>query len=271
MRAMQETMTGALPVSSRKSRNLGKVAVLLSLAVILVSWELYVRASGLSVFILPTPSRIVRAAIQLGPGLAADTWTTAFEILLGFGVGNLLALAIAYIVILWPPTERVLYPVLIMSQTIPKIAIAPLLVIWFGTGLLPKVIITILICFFPTAVNLIQGIRSTEPNAIDLVRIVTKSRNTIFAKVQFPASLPYFFAGLKISMVAAVIGAIVGEWIGATEGLGYLILYGSQSMRTDLCFVGVVVTVFLAMLLYAAVGLAERIFSWRVEVSSGTI
>ncbi len=242
-----------------------KAAAILSLLGILGIWELYVRISGTSVFILPAPSRIAEAALRLGPLLFEHTWVTTVEILIGFVIGNLLAILIAYLIVLWPLVERVTYPALIMSQTIPKIAIAPLLVIWFGTGLLPKVIIVVLMCFFPTAVNLIEGIKTTQREAIDLVRIVTSSRHTIFAKVQFPASLPYLFAGLKISMTAAVIGAIVGEWIGATQGLGYLILYGGQSMRTDLTFVGVVAAVLLGMVLYAAVGLAERLFSWRAD------
>jgi ABC-type nitrate/sulfonate/bicarbonate transport system permease component len=159
-----------------------------------------------------------------------------------------------------------------MSQTIPKIAIAPLLVIWFGTGLIPKVIIIALLCFFPTAVNAVQGLKSVDPNAMDLVRLVDNSKWVAFRKVQFPNSLPYFFAGLKISMASAVIGAIIAEWVGAQKGLGYLILYGAQSIRTDLLFLGVAGSMLHGISLSGAVAIAEKIFSWKdaeIKSSSG--
>ena len=237
---------------------------ILSLVAFIAFWQFYVWYFAVSNFILPSPLRIVQAGINLGSGLWPHVWTTTYEILLGFLFGNLFAVALAYAIVRWLLAERIVYPFLIVSQTVPKLAVAPLLVIWFGTGVLPKIIVTALVCFFPTAVNVVQGLRSADPNALDLVRMVTSSKRVMFQKVQFPSSIPYFFAGLKISMAAAVIGAIVAEWVGASNGLGYLILYGGTSMRTDLMFLAVTMTVILGMLLYGAVGLAERRFSWRV-------
>lgn len=236
----------------------------LSFAAFIVVWQVYTTAFGVSAFILPSPGRIVQAGINLGPALWTHVGVTTYEILLGFAIGNLVAVGLAYLIVRWEIAERIVYPFLIVSQTVPKLAIAPLLVIWFGTGILPKVIVVSLVCFFQTAVNVVQGLRSADPNALDLVRLVTRSSGVMFRKVQFPTSIPYFFAGLKISMAAAVIGAIVAEWVGASAGLGYLILYGGTSMRTDLMFVGVGMTVLLGMVLYGAVGLAERSLSWRV-------
>lgn len=235
------------------------------LAIFIVFWEFSTGYFAISVFILPSPTRIFTAGVNLGPALWGHTWTTLYEILLGFFFGNITAVALAYAIVRWHMAERLLYPFLLASQTIPKLAVAPLLVIWFGTGVMPKIIVTALLCFFPTAVNVVQGLRSADPASIDLVRLVTPSKFVLFQKVQFPSAIPYFFAGLKISMSAAVIGAIVAEWVGASRGLGYLILYGGTSMRTDLMFVGVGVTVMLGMLLYAIVGLLERAFSWRRE------
>lgn len=240
------------------------LAPVLSFVVLLAVWQVYVWYSAVSVFILPGPQRIAQAAINFGLPLWGHVWTTGYEILLGFLVGNLTAIAIAYAIVRWRYAERVLHPLLIVSQTVPKLAVAPLLVIWFGTGVLPKIIVIALVCFFPTAVNVVQGLRSADPNALDLVRLVTPSKRVLFLKVQFPNGLPYFFAGLKISMAQAVIGAIVAEWVGASSGLGYLILYGGTSMRTDLMFVGVGLTVALGMVLYGVVGVAERLLSWRV-------
>ncbi len=231
---------------------------LLALIGFLAVWQFYTWSSGISVFILPGPARIATAAAAMGWRLWANIWTTLSEILLGFVIGNVAAVILAYMIVQWRIAERIAYPFLVISQTIPKLAVAPLLVIWFGTGLLPKLIVIALVCFFPTAVNTVQGLRSADHNAIDLVRLVTPSRRVIFFKVQFPSSLPYFFAGLKISMASAVIGAIVAEWVGATSGLGYLILYGGQSMRTDLTFVGVGATMAVGIALYGAVGLLRQ-------------
>ena len=235
----------------------------LGLCVFVGIWQAYTVVFGVSTFLLPSPLGIVRSAIEIAPTLAGHVGTTAYEILAGYFFGNMFAVAVAFIIINSASAERIIYPFLLMSQTIPKIALAPLLVIWFGTGLTPKVIIIALLCFFPTAVNAVQGLKSADSNALDLVRLVSNSKWVAFAKVQFPNSLPYFFAGLKISMSSAVIGAIIAEWVGAQKGLGYLILYGAQSLRTDLLFVGVVGTVMLGMVLYGIVAIAERFLSWK--------
>lgn len=240
-----------------------------SMVVLLLVWQAYTVAFDVSHFILPSPKRIVESASNFGLPLLGHVWTTAYQILIGFAVGNLLAVVIAYAIVQSPLAERMIYPFLIVSQTVPKLAIAPLLVIWFGTGLAPKVIVIVLLCFFPTAINVVQGLRATDPNAVDLVNLVTSSRRKLFFKLQFPTAVPYFFAGLKISMAAAVIGSIVAEWVSATSGLGYLILYGGQTMRTDLMFVAVLLTVLLGLVLYGAVALAERLISWKVAEIDG--
>lgn len=247
---------------------------LLAICAFIGLWQAYVSLFNVSAFLLPGPIDIYRVAIEIAPTLPGHIGTTIYEILVGYFFGNLFAIVIAFIIINSSFAERIIYPFLVMSQTIPKIAIAPLLVIWFGTGLTPKVIIIALLCFFPTAVNAVQGLRSTDPNAMDLVRLANNSKWVAFAKVQFPNSLPYFFAGLKISMASAVIGAIIAEWVGAQKGVGYLILYGAQSLRTDLLFLGVVCSVALGVSLYGIVAIAERIFSWKeaeIRATSGSI
>jgi NitT/TauT family transport system permease protein len=245
---------------------------ILGLCLFVVAWQAYVTIFNVSTFLLPGPVDVARVAVEIGPTLPAHVYTTLYEIFAGYLVGNVFALAIAFVIINSAFAERLIYPLLVMSQTIPKIAIAPLLVIWFGTGLIPKVIIIALLCFFPTAVNAVQGLKSVDPNAMDLVRLVDNSKWVAFRKVQFPNSLPYFFAGLKISMASAVIGAIIAEWVGAQNGLGYLILYGAQSLRTDLLFLGVAGSMLLGISLYGAVAIAEKIFSWKdaeIKSSSG--
>jgi NitT/TauT family transport system permease protein len=233
------------------------------LVLFLVVWEIYVRAFDVDAFILPAPSRIADVIVKQLPNLLRHTWVTTYEIVLGFLIGNVAAIFVAIIIANSRLAERILYPIIIASQTVPKIAIAPLFLIWLGTGLEPKVVITAVICFFPTVVNTAQGLRAVDPNAVDLFRLVAASRSQIFLKLQFPNALPYVFAGLRISIALAVIGAIVGEWIGASQGLGYLIMYGTQTLRTDLMFAALVFTAGLGMLLYAVVVLLERLVSWE--------
>jgi NitT/TauT family transport system permease protein len=266
----QATLAGARPIPTSRQpglRNwlaplLQNVPALVFLALLIAAWEAYVSLFKVNDFILPAPSKIMAVMIRLFPLLLAHTWTTTYEILIGFLAGNGFAVLMALLIVNSRLAERVFYPLIIASQTIPKVAIAPLFLIWFGSGLLPKVLIAAIVCFFPTVVNTVQGLRATDPNAIDLLRLVAASRWQVFTKLQFPNALPYFFAGLKISIALAVIGAIIGEWVGANSGLGYLIMFSSQTMRTDLMFAALVLTALLGVVLYLAVVLLERLLSW---------
>jgi NitT/TauT family transport system permease protein len=235
------------------------------LGLLLVVWQIVVTALGVSDFILPTPLQILKVTIRFFPQLLRHTWTTTAEILLGFAIGNAVAVAMAVCIVNSRVVERALYPLIIASQTVPKVAVAPLFLIWFGSGLTPKVVITAIVCFFPTVVNTVQGLRATDERAIDLFRLVAASRRQVFVKLQFPSALPYFFAGLKISIALAVIGAIIGEWVGANSGLGYLIMYSTQTLRTDLMFAALLVVSLLGILLYLVAVLFERLFSWRAS------
>ena len=235
------------------------------LGLLLIVWQIVVTALGVSDFILPTPLQILKVTIRFFPQLLRHTWTTTVEILLGFAIGNAVAVAMAVCIVNSRVVERALYPLIIASQTVPKVAVAPLFLIWFGSGLTPKVVIAAIVCFFPTVVNTVQGLRATDERAIDLFRLVAASRRQVFVKLQFPSALPYFFAGLKISIALAVIGAIIGEWVGANSGLGYLIMYSTQTLRTDLMFAALLVVSLLGILLYLVAVLFERLFSWRAS------
>jgi ABC-type nitrate/sulfonate/bicarbonate transport system permease component len=235
------------------------------LGVLLVAWQVAVTALEVSDFILPAPLAILQVTVRFFPQLVRHTWTTTSEILLGFAIGNAVAVLMAVAIVNSRLVERTLYPLIIASQTIPKVAVAPLFLIWFGSGLTPKVVITAIVCFFPTVVNTVQGLRAADERAIDLLRLVAASRRQVFVKLQFPSALPYFFAGLKISVALAVIGAIIGEWVGANSGLGYLIMYSTQTLRTDLMFAALLVVSALGIALYLVAVLLERLFSWRAS------
>jgi NitT/TauT family transport system permease protein len=232
---------------------------------LIVAWQVVVTARHVSDFVLPSPLVILETTLQYFPLLMKHTWTTTYEIGIGFIIGNLIAVAMALLIVNSRLAEKALYPLLIASQTIPKVAIAPLFIIWFGSGIAPKVIITAVICFFPTVVNTVQGLKATDENAIDLLRLVAASRLQVFTKLQFPNALPYFFAGLKISIALAVIGAIIGEWVGANSGLGYVIMYSTQTLRTDFMFAALLLISVLGVVLYLIVVLLERLFSWRAS------
>jgi NitT/TauT family transport system permease protein len=236
---------------------------LLFLVALVGVWEAWVRIFAVHRFILPAPSAIIEVMVRQWSNLLEHTWVTTYEIVLGFLIGNVAAVALAIIIANSRLAERIFYPIIIASQTVPKIAIAPLFLIWFGTGLEPKIIITAIVCFFPTVVNTVQGLRAVDPNAISLFQLVAASRRQVFLKLQFPFALPYFFAGLRISIALAVIGAVIGEWVGASAGLGYLVMYATQTLRTDLMFAALVLIALLGMLLYLVVVVIERLISWE--------
>jgi ABC-type nitrate/sulfonate/bicarbonate transport system permease component len=255
-----ERVAGRIPLVSPIVENLPAVAFLVLLV---FAWEAYVRIFDVHAFILPAPSAIAEVIVEQYPNLLRHTWVTTYEIVLGFLIGNVAALIMAIVIANSRLAERIFYPLIIASQTIPKIAIAPLFIIWLGTGLEPKVVITAVVCFFPTVINTVQGLRAVDQNAVDLLRLVAASRSQVFLKLQFPNALPYFFAGLRISIALAVIGAVIGEWVGASQGLGYLVMYGSQTLRTDLMFAALVFIAVLGMVLYLVVVLIERFVSWE--------
>lgn len=236
----------------------------LVLAALVGIWQLVVALRGVEPYLLPAPSRIVAAFSGIEGTLAGDVVTTleeaAYGLLVGAAVGAALAVAIAAL----PIVERALYPLLVGSQTIPMIVLAPLLVLWFGYGLTPKVVVVALIVFFPVVVSTVAGLAGVDREMVDLVRSMGASRWQVLRMVLAPAAVPAFFAGLRISAAYAVAGAVVGEWVGASSGLGLFIDRSKASFRVDRVFVAVVIVALLSMALFWLVGLAARLASpWR--------
>lgn len=255
-------------VVRRDDRGLRLLLAGLSLALFVGAWELVVRLSGYPAFILPSPGQVLVRAI----GLAADgtlwrhTGVTLTEVLtglaLGLGVGSVLGYALAKS----RTAERLLAPYIVASQAIPVVALAPLLVIWFGPGLLTKILVAALIVFFPVLINVMVGVRSVEPDLRDLMRSLEATRWQTFAKLEVPAALPVLLGGLKIGATLSVIGAVVGEFLGTSEGLGYLINEGRGLYDTPRMFVGLFGLVALALILYGiAAWLERRALAWREE------
>ncbi|HEY45131.1 MAG TPA: ABC transporter permease [Anaerolineae bacterium] len=236
----------------------------------LLVWEALTRWSGLPEFMLPSPqavaSRLFRA---LSDGsLLRHTWVTLLEVLGGLALGLSIATCLGYGLAKSNTIERLLAPYIVASQSVPVVAIAPLLVIWFGPGRLSKLLISGLIVFFPVLVNTIVGVRSVPEDLRDLMRSLRATRWQIFTKLEVPAAMPIVFGGLKIGATLSVIGAVVGEFVGADEGLGFLINVGRGLYDTALVYVVVFDLIGMAMTLYGIVaGLERRLLAWR-EVPS---
>ncbi len=236
------------------------------IASILLLWEGLVRWQEYPVFLLPGPLAVGCKMISLAANgtLWKHAQVTLLEIVLGLLLGVGLALILGYWLGKSPTLDRLVSPYIVASQTIPVVAIAPLLIIWFGNGLLSKVLVTGMIVFFPTLVSTIVGIRGVDADLHDLMRSLRASRGQIFFKLELPAALPVIFGGLKLSVILAVVGAVVGEFVGADVGLGFLVNLGRGVLDTPMIFVAVLVLVLIAQALYATLALLENYFlRWR--------
>jgi putative hydroxymethylpyrimidine transport system permease protein len=214
--------------------------------------------------LVPSPAEIAESLWQSRSLLAENAWVTLREILLGFGCAVVAGLIFAVALHLSETLRLAFYPLLVASQTVPIVAIGPILVVWFGYGIAPKLWIIALICFFPITVNTLDGLRSVDPEAIKMMRSLDGSRRQILGRVEAPSALPYFFSGAKIAVTVAVIAALFGEWAGADSGLGVLIRQDSAQLETARVFAAVLVLSAIAVALFALLALAERrVVTWR--------
>lgn len=263
MGAKNSTRKAAVPTDGASNARvrwihewLPPTALILALIAI---WQVAATTLQVPRWLLPSPSDIGGAIVSSSELLALHGWVTLQEVAVGFllslVVGVVLAIAIAYSRTL----ERAIYPFVIASQTIPVVAIAPILLIWFGYGLLPKVIVVALICFFPIVVNTVDGLRSVDPELVNLMRTLGASRWQIFTKAQFPASLPLLFSGTKVAIAVSVIGAVIGEWVGASAGLGYLMVRSASQFQTARVFAAIVVLSVMGIALFCLAALLERL------------
>ena len=234
-------------------------------------WEVAVRLLDTPAYILPAPSEIILAAGDIGGLLPEHVLTTASEALLGIVIGAAAGVALAIAIWSNVTVRRVLYPLLVGSQTVPMIVLAPLLVLWFGLGLTPKVVVVVLIALFPVAVATVQGLEGADDEQIDLLRSMGADQRQIMRIVLVPTALPGFFAGLRIAAAYAVAGAVIAEWVGASSGLGLFITRSQASFRVDRVFVGVGVITLLSIALFGAVHVLARLASpWRFAADTDT-
>ena len=233
-------------------------APLLILAGLLVAWELWTQLGDVPKWQLPAPSVIAQELVESRGLLWEHTQVTLLEVVLGMVAALLVGLFLASVIAYSRIVERSVYPIIIASQTIPIIAIAPLLLIWVGYGIAPKIIVVALISFFPISVNTVDGLRSVDPDMVNMMRTLGASRWQIFTKLQVPSALPQMFSGIKIGITVSVIGAVIGEWVGASSGLGYLMTYSQPLFLTARVFAAIVVLSALGIGLFVLATLVER-------------
>jgi putative hydroxymethylpyrimidine transport system permease protein len=232
-------------------------------------WETWVRIDDTPRWFLPAPSAVARALARDRRLLVDNAWVTLREELDGFAVAVMAGVIVAVAIDGSRIVARTLYPLVIASQAVPIVALAPLLLIWFGHGLLPKVIVTALIAFFPIAVNTVDGLRAADRETLDLLRTLGAGRWARFRLVKLPGALPYLFSGARVGVSVAVIGAVFGELVGAEAGLGHLMTLSSANLRTDRVFACVVVLSVMAVALFALVGAIQRVaLPWRRHLTA---
>jgi NitT/TauT family transport system permease protein len=233
-------------------------AVALSVAVLLL-WEAAVWLFKIPTFVLPAPSAILASLVENRFKLAVAGEATSLEVLFGFLLAAVVGIAVALVIVRFERFGRALYPLIVLFQNVPKVALAPIFVLWFGYGLVPKVVLIVVIAFFPVSIDMLAGLQSVDPSFVSLMRSVGASNGKILMRVRIPHSLPHLMAGLKVAITFSVIGAIVGEFSGASEGLGYVIQFASTQLDTPQIFAALLVVSVLGLVFYYAVELAERL------------
>ena len=256
-------------MSRKKSRGswLERYSALILAAVLLAAWQVLVPLSGLSEFVLPTPVAIATRIVNELPLLATHAYVTLIEVVGGFSLGVFIGIPLALAIFYSRAFERAIYPILVALQTVPKVALAPLLVLYLGYGWAPKITLAFLISFFPIVISTVVGLQSLDKNLVNLVRSMGASEWQTFFKVRLPAALPNIFGGFKVAVSLAVIGAVIGEYVAAERGLGYLQLQANSLFDTTLNFATVVTISGLGVMLYFIIDTVEGRVSYKRDAA----
>lgn len=231
----------------------------LLILILLVLWDLAIRLFGIKPYLIPSPEAVVGQLVAEWPRLLRESVPTTVATLGGFALSIAFGIPAALLIAYSRPVESFVYPLLVFSQSVPKIAIAPLFVVWFGFGLIPKVICAFMLGFFPVVVATVAGFKAVEPEMLDLARSMRAGRLATFARISLPFALPSIFSGLKVSITLAVVGAVVGEFVGSNSGIGYLLQIANGNFDLPLMFAGLTVLSAIGVVLFVMVDLVERL------------
>ena len=232
---------------------------------LVVAWHLSVQLLSIPEYLLPGPIVVIGKIIDKWSFLWHHALVTLYETGIGFLLALVLSIPISVAVVWWKPVERTVMPLMVFLQTVPKVAIAPLFIIWFGFGQFPKILVSFLLAYFPIVIEMIAGLKDIEPEVLDLAKSMSAKPLQVFAKIRIPNALPYLFSGLKLAALLALVGAVVGEFMGSMEGLGYLVIYANDRLDTTLLFADLVLLLVLGKIVFSMVEWVERYaISWHV-------
>jgi NitT/TauT family transport system permease protein len=246
LRLFLRTCYGALPA----------VAVFVASVIV---WEVVIVVFKVKEFLVPAPSKVLKQLFNPNLSWPYHFWVTAWETLAGFTVAAVFGIAVAYLIVHYRRLNQIVYPYILLAQIVPKVAVAPLFFIWFGFGEVPKVLVAFLVAFFPIIIDTMVGLHAADPDMLDFMRTLNASRYKTFMRVKLPAALPHIFGGFKVAITLAVIGAVIGEFVGAESGLGYAIIRAQSHFRTDQVFASLFLLSVLGMVLFMAFALMERL------------
>ncbi|GAA2356545.1 ABC transporter permease [Catellatospora methionotrophica] len=242
----------------------------LLLGIVFAGWWALSESGSVPHYLVPTPAQVWATMVEKRAFLWLNTYVTLYETVIGFVLAVVFGLLTAVLIAYSRTMERALYPIVLFAQVIPKIAIAPLLIVWFGFGLAPKIILAVLIAFFPVVISGVAGLRSTDPELVDLSKTMGASPWQTFRKIRFPNALPHLMAGIKVAVTLAVVGAVVGEFVGANEGLGYVLLLANGNLDSALLFADLFLMSLIGIVLFAIVEVAEAaLIPWHASRRSG--
>ena len=255
------------PVRAGRAEAWRRRAPAISAAIgMVILWQIVVAGFGVPTYIAPSPLQVLEVFVSQGDVLWINFWPTLFEAVAGFAIGNAVAVMLAVWFVHNQLAERAFYPIAVFVNTVPIIAVAPILVLILGNGYAPKIVIAALICFFPTLVNMVRGLKAVSPQMLELMRVLSASEREVLWKIRLQSSLPFLFAALRIASTTCVIGAIVGEWIGSNYGLGSLIIEATYNFRAPLLYATVALGAGLAVAFFATTSLIERrIVRWKSD------
>ncbi|MBK5104880.1 MAG: ABC transporter permease [Burkholderiales bacterium] len=271
MKAIERKQRIALTVGGNSfAKALERWSSLLLIIAVLVVWEAAVRFFDVPRFLLPTPSEIVQLTIDEWSLIQMHSLATIWAILTGYLAAVAFALGISALMIRFPLFERLIMPIFVGLQSVPKIAIAPLILVWVGAGAGSKIVVVMSIAFFPIVINTMAGFKEVDRGLADVFRSVAATERQMLLRLRMPYAVPYIFAGLRIGTTLAVLGAIVAEWLAASNGLGYLVLSGSFNFNTARSFAAIIALAIIGTAFFNAMSWLERRISWRTGINDST-
>lgn len=246
----------------KRLRNIGnKIAPIVFILILLIIWEIIVNVGGIEKYILPAPSDVMKVLIKDFKTMIPHILATLYEGLVGFLIAIGLSIILAVIMDMVPLIKRALYPVLVISQTIPTVALAPLFIIWFGFGALPKIIVVVIVCFFPIVISIVDGLEGVDKDLINHFKLMGASKLNVFLHLKLPYGMINFFSGMRIAATYSIMGAVIGEWLGGDRGLGVYMTRARSAYALDKMFASIVIIVLISMGIFLLVSIIEKVFT----------